>query len=318
MHRFVKKILLPFVAFFCLAGPASASSKVVVLQSSRLLPYEQARQGLDRILTERIPSRGSKSIQPTDLSLFILSEEGDPRFLRLTIETEHPEVLVAIGAKALAFAATLKTDRPIVYLLVPSPKSIVKGRRNVTGVEMTIPPARQLAGLIAVLPDAKRVGTIYDPRNSSQFIAKAQAAAAKLGIELLAEQALSPKQVPELLTNFRGKIDSFWILPDLTVLTPQTLEKILLFSLTEKVPVLSFSEKYLKEGAAVAVTFDLAAMGKEAGELTWKILQGGNVNTLPPVSADKVRIEVNDKVLDKLGRDYNPGTFAAGSSGEKR
>ncbi|MEJ2034341.1 MAG: ABC transporter substrate binding protein [Deltaproteobacteria bacterium] len=303
MRRFVNNILLLAASFFCLVGPAFAGSKVVVLQSSRLIPYEQARLGFDRILTERIPSRGSKSIQPTDLSLFILSEEDDLQLLRHTIEVEHPEVLVAIGAKALAFATVLKTDRPIVYLLVPNPKPIVRGRKKVTGVEMTIPPARQLAGLTAVLPDAN---------------AKAQAAAARLGIELLAEKARSPKQVPELLANLRGKIDSFWILPDLTVLTPQTLEKILLFSLIEKAPVLSFSEKYLEEGAAVAVTFDLAAMGKKAGELTWKILQGGNVNALPPVSSDKVRIEVNDKVLDKLGRDYNPEAFAAGSLKEKR
>jgi putative ABC transport system substrate-binding protein len=317
VRRFVNNILLLVASFFCLVGPAFAGSKVVVLQSSRLIPYEQARLGFDRILTGRIPSRGAKSIQPTDLSLFILSEEDDLQLLRHTIEVEHPEVLVAIGAKALAFATVLKTDRPIVYLLVPNPKPIVKGRKNVTGVEMTIPPARQLAGLIAVLPDAKRVGTIYGPRNSSRFIAKAQAAAARLGIELLAEKARSPKQVPELLANLRGKIDSFWILPDLTVLTPQTLEKILLFSLIEKAPVLSFSEKYLEEGAAVAVTFDLAAMGKKAGELTWKILQGGNVNTLPPVSSDKIKIEVNDKVLDKLGRDYNPEAFAAGSLKEK-
>ncbi|MDA8165508.1 MAG: ABC transporter substrate binding protein [Desulfobacteraceae bacterium] len=303
----MKKILFPIILLLAfLAQPAFAGPSVVVLQSSRLLPYEQARQGLDKVLADHPPSSGAKSIQAADTSLFVLSEETEPQFLKSLIEAKHPQLVVAIGGKALAFAASLATDKPIVYLLVPDAKQILKGRRNVTGVEMTIPPARQLEGLAAVLPRAKRIGVIYDPEKTSGLVAEARDAAAKLGMALVVEKTSSSKEVPDLLARLRGRIDAFWLLPDLTVVTPQTLEKILLFSVMEKIPVLSFSEKHLEAGAAVAVTFDLPAMGEKAGELAWDVLQGGKACKVSAVLPDKVKIEINRTVLQKLGSDYRP------------
>jgi putative ABC transport system substrate-binding protein len=316
--RSMKTILLLITAtLVCLVPPAFAGSGVVVLQSSNLRAYEQARQGIERVLAGRIPSHGAKSIHQPDTGLFVLSEEADLRFLKFAIENQQPELLVAIGGKALAFATELKVSLPIVYLLVPSPEPIVKERRNVTGVAMAIPPGRQLESFRSVLPGTKRIGTIYNPEKSSKFIAEAQAGAAKLGIELYTEKARSSKQVPELLAGLRGRIDAFWILPELTVLTPQAMESILLFSVAGKIPVLSFSDKYLKAGAAVAVTFDLGAMGEKAGELAWNILKGGYAGGLPPVMPGKIKIEINRKVLDKLGRDYHPEAVATGSSEAK-
>jgi putative tryptophan/tyrosine transport system substrate-binding protein len=300
--------LLIIAAVVCLVRPAFAGSEVVVLQSSRLLPYEQARHGVEQVLAARLSSSGAKSIQPPEISLFVLSEEAELRLLKSGIESRKPQLVVAIGGKALAFAAALTTNTPVVYLLVPNPKQIIKGRGNVTGVEMIIPPARQLEGLAAVLPHAKRIGVLYDPEKTSGLITQARAGAAKLRIELVAEKTRSAKEVPELLAGLRGRIDAFWILPDLTVVTPHTLEKILLFSFAEKIPVLSFSG--LEAGAAVTVTFDLIAMGERAGELAREILQGGNAGELAPVLPDKIKIELNRKVLKKLGSDYRPETVA--------
>lgn len=315
----MKKVFpLLITAFFCLTRLALAGPSVVELQSSRLLPYEQARQGLEQMLTGQSPAAGIKSIQAASLSRVVLGRRSDRQSLKFTLQADPPQLLVAIGAKALAFAVSLDIDRPIVYLLVPDPKPIIQGRRKVTGVRMMIPPARQIEGFTAVLPSIKRIGTIYDPRHSAKLVAQARTEAARLGIELRAEKASSPEQVPELLSRLRGKIDSFWILPDLTVLTPQTLKKIFFFSFSEKIPVLSFSERYLSAGAAVAVSFNLTAMGEKAGKLALEILQGQEADALPPVYADKVKIVINREVLDKLGRPYCPEAFAVWSSEAKR
>jgi putative ABC transport system substrate-binding protein len=106
--------------------------------------------------------------------------------------------------------------------------------------------------------------------------------------------------VPALLEELRGRADLIWLLPDLVVTNPQTLESYFLFSFTNKVPVLAFSEKYLKSGAAVVVTFDLEAMGEQAGGMAARLLLGAAVRDVPPVDISRVKTIVNPTVAGKL------------------
>jgi putative tryptophan/tyrosine transport system substrate-binding protein len=312
-----KFILLILAAATALAEPALAASEIVVLQSSRLLPYEQARQGLERSFIERPFVRGVKSIHSSNLGHFVLSEEPDPRRLRQKIENEKSRLLVAIGSNALALASDFTTI-PVVYIMVPNPEPLIGRHRSVTGVGMVMPPDRQLKELMKVLPAVQRIGVIYDPRTSGGLIAKARKAAAGQGLELVAEQASSAKEVPALLEGMRGRIDGYWLLPELTVLTPRTIEEILLFSIRNHIPVLSFSERYLEAGAALAITYDSASMGETAGELAMEILQGSNGGQLPPILPENVSVAVNHKVIEKMGISLTPNAAAVPRGTESR
>jgi putative tryptophan/tyrosine transport system substrate-binding protein len=310
MKKFFLLILVVLaLAELALAEPALAASEIVVLQSSRLLPYEQARQGLERVLTERPLSRGVKSIHSGDLSQFIVSEEPDPRRLKLKIENEKPRLLVAIGSNALAVARDF-TAIPVVYLLVPSPEPLLGRHRSLTGVRMAMPPDKQLKEFMKVLPSVRRIGLIYDPLASGGMPAEIRKAASGLGLELVAKKATSAKEVPVLLEGLRGNVDGFWLLPDLTVLTPRIIEEIMLFSIRNNIPVLSFSERFLEAGAALAITYEAADMGETAGELSREILQGANAGQLPLSLPKNISISINHKVLGKMGIAYKSNASA--------
>jgi putative ABC transport system substrate-binding protein len=99
----------------------------------------------------------------------------------------------------------------------------------------------------------------------------------------------------------KGKIDAFWMLPDLTAITPETVEYLLLFSLENTIPILTFAEKYVELGALMSVGIDAFDIGTQAGEMAENILSGRDVKNIQRVDARKAVISINLKVARKLG-----------------
>lgn len=303
----MKKVLF-LLLLFIPPGPTSFASahEIVVVQSARLKPYEEALQGFKTVCAEGFaPHHGLKSIQPYSITELVLSEKSGSADIAGRIRSLRPELILAIGRDALAQVKTFR-DVPIIYLMVPQPQAIKEGRLNITGVDMLIPPAKQLAGLIEAIPKVKRVGLLYDPRRTGALVKEARIFAATQGIFLFALEVQTAKEVPGLIDSMKGEIDAFWMLPDLTVVTPQTVKALFLFSLENRIPVLTFSEKYLELGATIAAVFDVFAMGEQAGEMARRILAGTNIREVEAEPAEKITIKVNRKIAKKLGVALNP------------
>jgi putative ABC transport system substrate-binding protein len=111
----------------------------------------------------------------------------------------------------------------------------------------------------------------------------------------------APEQVPSVLAGLKGRIDWLWMVPDLTVLTPQTVDYLMLFSLESRVPIFTFARKYLDMGAALSASIDPYDMGRQAGEMALALLRGTSVAELPQQAARKVVVEVNDTAAKMLG-----------------
>ena len=99
----------------------------------------------------------------------------------------------------------------------------------------------------------------------------------------------------------KEKIDVFWMLPDITVITPETVEFLLLFSFKNRIPLLAFSEKYLELGAFMSTGIDPFDMGAQAGEMANKILSGRQIKNVHQVLARKVVVSTNLMIAGKLG-----------------
>ncbi|MEW6288780.1 MAG: ABC transporter substrate binding protein [Thermodesulfobacteriota bacterium] len=64
--------------------------------------------------------------------------------------------------------------------------------------------------------------------------------------------------------------------------------------------MLAFSEKYLKSGAAVVVTFDPEALGEQAAGMAARLLLGAPVSAVPAVDIARGKTIVNPTVAGKL------------------
>ena len=177
----------------------------------------------------------------------------------------------------------------------------MSANENITGVSLYINPERQLSVLNKTLPSVKRAGSLYDPAITGDFVGKARFASKAAGIELITREIRSSKDVPEILKKMKGEIDAFWMLPDLTVVTPETIEFLLLFSIENRIPVITFSDKYLEMGALLSISIDAVDIGKQAWEITEMVLSGEDVRKIPRVDARKAEVTLNQRAAKKLG-----------------
>lgn len=282
----LKKFLILFLSIFLFQGIAEATHEVVVVQSFNIKPYNEAFKGF-------------KSMCDCRIKQFVLSEMEGLDVVK-AVRDAKPDLILAIGIDALAKVKRIR-NIPIVYLMVPNPQNIISDEENITGVSMNISTEKHLATLRDVLPKIKRVGLLYNPDRTGSFVKKARLAASSMGIELLAKEVYSSKDVPALVNTMKGKIHAFWMLPDTTVVTPETTEILLLFSLENKIPIMTFSDKYVELGALMSLEIDAFDSGKQAGEMAHKILSGTSIKKVSETDPRKAVLSINLKIANKLG-----------------
>jgi len=282
----IKKIFTSFLIFVCCFGLAEAGQGVLVVQSLSVAPYEEALTGF-------------KTVCDAEITKVVLSNQEKVNPSQI-IRFNKPELILAIGMDALTKIKEIE-DIPIVYMMVLNPQAITFGEKNISGISMTLSPEKQVATLLEVLPAIKKIGTLYNPDRTGNFIKGAVNTAHNSGISLITEKIQSTKEVPFALKNIQNKIDAFWMIPDITVYSPETIEFLLLFFLENQKPIISFSEKYVELGAVMSISVDPFDIGKQAGEMAKAILSNGGKKDVQRIDARKAVILINLKIAKKMG-----------------
>lgn len=278
---------LPFLLLFLIlkTGLAEAGQDVLAVQSLEIAPYEEAIEGFASACNCKVKRLFTARLQIPDLEI--------------KIRQIRPDLVLATGMEALLKVEGIK-HVPVVYLMVLNHPSLPAAGKNITGASMHIAPEKQLRTALKALPGTKKIGLLYDPDRSFDFVRAAQLAAEKTGITLIAKKVHSPRDVPYMIDDMKGNIDLFWMLPDITVITPETVESLILFSMENNVPVLSFSKKYVELGALMSIGIDAFDMGRQAAGMADKILSGKDVADVRPVYARKAVVWLNMKVAKKM------------------
>ncbi len=293
------------ILILCHMAPACYGLEVVAVKSSPAQPYEAALQAFRKELIALSLGHGTKTIQPNiTIRTISLRDDEQPAELRHEINKGKADLIVALGSKALRLAAPIH-DIPIIYLLVPFPAEIAGGQANITGVLLQPEAGAQFRTLNDIMPGAKRVGVIYDPAKTAALVD--QAAATNSGTVFVRRPARSGQEVPDHLASLAGEIDLLWMLPDSTILSPQTAKSFYRFAHQHQIPILAFSEKYLTRGATFAIHLDLEEMGRMAALLALRIKQGEKPQDLPPTRTERVTLKLNRTMIDKLGLKLQEG-----------
>ncbi len=265
--------------------PAHAFT-ITVVKSADLKPYQEALRGLRAACNCDV-----QEVKPQD---------GD---VAGAVFRRSSAAVMAIGTGAFRKVKTIG-DLPLVYAMVMPSEAASAAGPNISGVRMDASPERYLSTMKDLFPEAKRIGMLYDPSQTGLFADAAESAARAAGIELVRRQVLDPRKIPALLEEMRNKIDVFWMLPDETVVTPETVELLLRFSFQYRVPVFSFSRKYVDMGAVASLDVDPYDMGVQAGEIVRKLKAGRSGPVLE--WARTAHLTINAKVAAKLGLKFTP------------
>lgn len=279
----MRHLSLCILLLAALALPKSSpGADLLILQSSRSPIYAEALRGF------RAAGRVS------DQTL-VLSDYAEVDVQRLVRE-ERPRMLIAVGDKALAASRKVR-EVPVVCMLSLS-LSQKPQPDHIGGVAMTASPSRHLE-LFSQL-GVKRIGVLYDPRISGLYLKRAFSEAGDYGLSLVAEPVRNSRDLQGKLEKLKGETDLLWLLPDSTVVTTVNMEALLLFSMTEGIPVVTFTSQYLKNGAAAALDIDPYDVGVQTGEFALSLLRSGPTRKIPVLDPRKARLQVNESVLRKL------------------
>jgi putative ABC transport system substrate-binding protein len=276
---------LTILALLFVKMPAAHAFEVLAVQNCRAKPYAEALQGF-------------KSVCKASVDELVISElNGEDPVSE--IRRRKPDLILAIGMDALLKIRKIR-EKPIVYLMVLHPDTAVDGEKNITGIRMTIAPERQLSIMRRVLPQVKKIGLVYSPKNSGHLVERASRASSRSGIELTSLKAKRPEDFPGLLRTMKGHVDAYWMLPDSAAITPEIVEDLILFSMQNRIPVFTFSDKYLRMGAFMSIQINAFKLGKQAGVMVGKILSGTPVSELPEMEAMDAVLTINFKVAEKM------------------
>jgi putative tryptophan/tyrosine transport system substrate-binding protein len=290
----IQFIITALLFTICLVPCSNAENKVLSIQSTNIKPYEEAITGFQS--TCNLP-----------IDRFVISEMNGKDILR-EIRKARPSVILCLGMDALEEVKGIN-DIPVVYVMIPNSQAVSLKGGNFTGVRMNIAQEEQLSVFLKTVPSIKSIGLVYNPENTGYLAQRAIEACAKAGINLIVQETHDPRETPRAIKTMAGKIDGFWMLPDSGVFTSETTDYLFLFSIGNRVPILTFSEIYVKSGALISIGVDAFSMGSQAGELAQKILSGKPASSIPPVDAQKKVISINGKVSEKLGIHIDEKSF---------
>jgi putative ABC transport system substrate-binding protein len=276
----------------CLPMPGEAA-RIVALKSADVDVYDEALEGFKSVVSQAAVSE--------------FDMEGDlergKRFLVRLRSGPRPDLIFAIGIWALQVVVEEVRDVPVVFAMVLNPSTVVGPEaRNITGASMNVPIEHQIALLKRAAPQVRRIGVIYDPSKTGFLVRQGERIAQQQGVKLVARAVASSKDSVAALDAIQGEIDALWILPDLTVLAPESVQYMLLFSFRNKIPLLGLSENQARMGALLGLSFGSGRdIGAQAGELANEVLAGRSAEEIPVTTARRLRLTVNLKTASKIG-----------------
>ena len=225
---------------------------------------------------------------------------------------ERPDVIVAITTPtSQAMVSTVPSDIPIVFATVTDPikakliEAYSKPGPNITGVSDAAPIKQQVELMREVMPDLKTLGFIYNPGldNAVSTLEKLRETVEPLGIEIVESPSPTSNEVVPAARKLVGKVDAIYVPNDTTVVA--VLEAIVKVGQDTDTPIFAGETGAVGRGVVASVGLDYVAVGKVAGEMAAKVLNGTSPGDIPAVLAYETltdfKVVVNPASAEAMG-----------------
>ncbi|UCD86060.1 MAG: ABC transporter substrate-binding protein [Deltaproteobacteria bacterium] len=275
--------------FLILIITGTSVAEITVFKTADVTAYNQAITGFKGVVIEK---------EITEVNMEGEIELGN--WIIKSIKSKEPAAVLAVGDKAAELSSKEINNIPIVFCMVIDPEKHGIVGENVTGVSMEVPPKTQFSTLKSIMPRLKSIGVIYDPNKTARIIDEGEKAAQDLGLELIAREVASRGEIAKALEELIQRVGALWLVPDTTVVTRESFKYILSGTIKKEIPLLAFSDGFVKSGALLSLSPNYLSVGEEAGNIVNKILIGASTKSLPMVHPDS-SLSINLDTANQLG-----------------
>jgi len=262
------------------------------------------------------------SVKEYDLGDHLTIGQEIGRMLR----EDPPSLVFAVGLKATLTGKSELPDTPVIFSQVLNPDSYDLPRPHMTGIRAVISPDQQLSALRILLPQTTRLGLVYAKNSHSAFLTEARHSAQRHGFTLIAAPVSSESDVPGTVRSLLPTIDALWLIQDRTVVTEESVPFLLKTLRDAKIPMFTFSDILIRQGALGGLVLQPGELGKQAGAQALQLLRGDTKSLGSLVDpqqpqlvlnlhvAEYLGIPASDTLLQMAGTIYETGTEATRSA----
>ncbi len=282
--------LRPFILLCVLLAPSKLlAAEACVVVSNDLQPYREALAGFEQSFPGTVHDFNLKG-----------SAEGASALLK-KLEKTRCDLYVGFGSLAFDFLSLRTTEKPIVYAVVLNVLPQKRGGRPVAGVRLEPDPDQVLEAIETVLPAARRIGVLYSPALTQQYVDEAKRAAKRHGRTLVPIAVQSIGETVHSAQTLAKSADLIWMIADAVTSSKLVFEQLLVISFQRGIPLFGLSPRHARHAALLALEVDYRAHGEKAAEIAGRLAAGnardvGQHATVPPRG-----IVINRKTARKLG-----------------
>lgn len=252
-------IYLLLAIYGALAVPracAAAENGVAVVTVSGVPAYQQAVNAI----RARLPN----------IQLFEAREEER---LKSEYNKHRPSLAIAIGPEAAgAIDRTVHAGIPVIHALLYEAE-VDQGLKSTTTVVLDIPPAALVEQLKRYFPGKMRIGFLRGPSQTDAYVRSFEQAARSAGVTLVVISCREARDLVATFLQFEGKADLIWCPPNAQLYTTATVKPLLIASITNRLPIIGFSEQFVKAGALFGGGPDLADAGEQTASAAERVLR---------------------------------------------
>lgn len=220
---------------------------------------------------------------------------------------DRPDVIVAIATPSAQSVVASTKDVPVVYSAVTDPvaaqlvPTMGASGTNVTGVSDQLVLEKQIELIKKVVPDAKRVGMVYNPgeANSVVVVKQLQELLPKYGMSLVEAAAPRTIDVGAAARSLIGKVDVIYTNTDNNVVS--AYEALVKVGNDADIPLIASDTDSVKRGAIAALGINYRDLGEQTGKIVVRILKGESPGAIPSETSQKLQLFVNPAAAEKQG-----------------
>ena len=220
--------------------------------------------------------------------------------------TQKKDLILAIATNTAQAAYNATKDIPILITAVTDPvkaglvKSFDKPDTNVTGTSDAVPIDNQFKLLKTLVPDAKKIGILYNTSevNSEIQVNAAKEISAQFGFEIITSGITNINDISQSLDSLLDKVDVIYIPTDNVVASSMPL--IYSRAMERNIPIIGAEGAHVESGALATEGIDYYKLGLQTGIMAVEVIEGKNPKDMEVTTLKDTELVINMDTAKKL------------------
>lgn len=289
------------------SGSDSSSDDKIKIGLEQLIEHpalDSAREGFE----ERMKEKGYEDGK--NIEYEYKNAQGDNAITQQIAQnfvSDKKDIIVAIATPTAQAVYNATKDIPIVFTAVTDPvaselvKTLEKPGTNVTGTSDDVSIEKQFELLKSLVPNAKKVGMLYNTSeaNSEVQVNKAKEASLDYGLEIVSKGITNVNEIDAALNSLLGEIDALYIPTDNTIANAAALVN--KKAIEKKIPVIAAERGMVENGALATLGIDYKQLGRNTADVVIKIIEGEKPENIAVTTLTDMNLIVNTDTVEALG-----------------